>query len=136
MLKSSYGGETVQRIVINFRNFIFSEAVELALKNNGDFHVLAVDEPCELVRSCRAFAANILLMEVAPFSCWTLEERLAIRNEMKASLPDCKIVLMTDERSEPELAKRVCDAKKAQLIDQFVYCSTSASYLSALLDTL
>ena len=41
-----------------------------------------------------------------------------------------------DENSEKELAKQVRRAKKEGLIDQFIYGSTSASFLVAMMDAL
>ena len=54
----------------------------------------------------------------------------------RSANPDCKIVFVVDENSEPEVADRVRQAKKDGLIDQFIYGSISASYLVALVDTL
>ena len=65
-----------------------------------------------------------------------LKERLKIRDELRRSVPDCKIVLIVDEKAEKQIAKQVKQAKQDGLIDFFVYGSTSASYLTALLDTL
>jgi len=55
---------------------------------------------------------------------------------VKARHPDCKIVLIVDENAEKEVAKRVKQAKKDGLIDQFIYGSISASYLADIVDSL
>lgn len=60
----------------------------------------------------------------------------AIRGEVKAQKPDCKIVLVVDENTEKKLADKVRQAKKDGLIDNFLYGSASATYLSAVIDTL
>ena len=51
-------------------------------------------------------------------------------------MPYCKIVLIVDEKAEKKLAQRVLQAKKDGLIDNFIYGSVSAAYLSAVIDTL
>ena len=75
-------------------------------------------------------------MEVTGYTQWKLEERLKIRDEVKRCDPQCKIVLIVDENAEKQLAQRVLQAKKDGLIDNFIYGSISASYLSAVVDTL
>ena len=76
------------------------------------------------------------MLEVTRYPSYTVEERLKLRDRVKAANPDCKIVFVVDENSEPEVADRVRKAKKDGLIDQFIYGSISASYLVALVDTL
>lgn len=55
---------------------------------------------------------------------------------VKKQNPNCKIVLLVDENSDKEIANEVRQAKKDGLIDQFIYGSTSASYLVAMMDAL
>ena len=80
--------------------------------------------------------ASIVLMEVSGLAPYNLEERLKIRDMLKAANPDCKVVLVVDENSEKETAKQIRQAKKNGIIDQFLYGSVSAAYLSAVIDTL
>lgn len=75
-------------------------------------------------------------MEVTGYTPWKLEERLKIRDEVRRMNPQCKIVLVVDENAEKKVAGAVKQAKKDGLIDQFIYGSISATYLTALIDTL
>ena len=75
-------------------------------------------------------------MEVTGYTPWKLEERLKIREEVKRQNPHCKVVLIVDENADKKLAGRVLQAKKDGLIDNFIYGSVSATYLSAVVDTL
>ena len=59
-----------------------------------------------------------------------------IRDELKQIHPHCKIVLIVDENAEKKLAALVLQAKKDGLIDNFIYSSVSAAYLSAVIDNL
>ena len=61
---------------------------------------------------------------------------MRIRDALKNSNPDCKVVLVVDENTEKKLADRVRQAKKDGLIDNFIYGSVSSSYLSAVIDAL
>ena len=67
---------------------------------------------------------------------WLLAERLKIRGAVRKQSPACKIVLLVDENAEQQVAEQVKQAKRDGLIDQFIYASTSASFLVALMDTL
>ena len=75
-------------------------------------------------------------MEVTGYTPWTLEERLRIRDEVRRQNPHCKIVLVVDENTDKRLADQVRQTKKDGLIDNFIYGSVSAAYLSAVIDTL
>jgi len=61
---------------------------------------------------------------------------MKIRDAVKARNPRCKVVLVVDENTEQKLADRVRQAKKSGLIDNFIYGSVSATYLSAVIDAL
>lgn len=85
---------------------------------------------------CFDIQANVLIMEVTAYTPWKLEERMKIRDEVKAQLPNCKIVLVVDENTEKKLADKVRQAKKDGLVDNFIYGSVSSTYLSAVIDAL
>lgn len=82
------------------------------------------------------YLASVLLLEVTDRPGYTMEDRLKLRERVKAVNPDCKFVLEVDENSEPQIAEQVCQAKKDGIIDQFIYGSISAGYFAALMDTL
>lgn len=125
------------RIVVDIRNGIFRDAVVRTLRDfSSDFEVYACESPKATAELCAVTAADVLLMEVAGYSDVKLEDRMTIRDRVKADNPDCKVVLVVDETSERKLAERVREAKKDRRVDQFVYASISAAYLSAVIDTL
>ena len=76
--------------------------------------------------------ASVFLLEVTNRPDYTMEDRLELRERVKAVNPDLEV----DETSEPQIAEQVCQAKKDGLIDQFIYGSISANYFVALMDTL
>ena len=127
----------MRRVVIDMQNYLFADAIALALKNaDSDFDVRRSENPENTVDLCRLSVPYALLMEVTGYSPWRLEERLRIRNEVKRQTPHCKIVLIVDENAEKPLARRVLQAKKDGLIDNFIFGSVSAEYLTAVVDTL
>ncbi len=126
----------MQRVIIDMKNYVLGEAVEMALRKNGDFQVVVVEKPEDTVKSCYNLAATVVLMEVTGYPPYVLEERLKIRDEIRKRCPNCKTALMVDENSDKRAAEQVKQAKRDGLIDLFIYGSTSASYLVALLDAL
>lgn len=118
------------------QNFVFSEAIERALRSDGDFQVTVVEKSQDVAGKCSLLAANALLMEVTGKTPWKLEECLEIRKQVKKNDPDCKIVLFVDENTDVKIAEDIKQAKRDGLIDLFIFGSTSVSYLVALMDTL
>ena len=129
--------EIVRRVIIDMKNSLFSDAIKQALARfDSDFEAYNTDKPNETAELCRILHPYALIMEVTASTPWNLEKRLALRDEVKARYPDCKIVLVVDENAEKRLADKVRQAKKDGLIDNFIYCSISATYLSAVIDAL
>lgn len=128
----------MRRVIINMRDYIFADAIAQALQADADSdftvqRVTSVDEIEQYSKLCDPYA---VLMEVTGYLPYTLEERLKVRNAVKAANANCKVILMVDENSEPHIAEQVRKAKKSGKIDQFIYGSVSANYLVALMDTL
>ena len=127
----------MRRVVIDMQNALFADAVAEALHRfDSDFEPVISENPEKTLQLCDTVLANILIMEVTAYEACSLEERMKIRDELKKHNPDCKIVLVVDENTEKKLADRVRQAKKDGLVDNFLYGSVSASYLSAVIDAL
>ena len=127
----------MRRVVIDMQNALFADAIATVLRDfDSDFEVYQSESPVKTSDMCSFTEANILIMEVTAYSSWKLEERMKIRNEVKAQNPGCKIVLVVDENSDKKLADKVRLAKKDGLIDNFIYGSVSSTYLAAVIDAL
>ena len=127
----------MRRVVLDMQNVLFADAVAEALRRfDSDFDPVMSECPRKTVALCNATLANVLIMEVTAYTPWSLEKRLKIRDELRKQSPNCKIVLVVDENTEKKLADRVRQAKKDDLIDNFIYGSVSSSYLSAVIDAL
>lgn len=77
--------------------------------------------------------ADVALMEVSYAPGCNMDGRLTVARKIRAAVPGCRIVLLCDENSAPEMARQVVLAKKDGKIDNFVYSSVSESYLAAML---
>ena len=127
----------MRRVVVDLQNYLFADAVAQALENaDSDFDVRRSEGPEKTAELCSLCEPYALLMEVTGYAPCKLEERLKIRDDIKNHNPHCKVVLIVDENSEKRLAQQVTQAKKDGLIDNFIYGSVSAAYLSAVVDTL
>lgn len=127
----------MRRVVVDMQNALFADAIAKALRNfDSDFDVSCSERPEKTLEMCDYTLAQILIMEVTGYTPWKLEERMKIRDTVKQRDPTCKIVLVVDENTEKKLADKVRQAKKDGLIDNFIYGSVSATYLSAVIDTL
>lgn len=127
----------MRRVVIDMQNTLFADAVAEALRRfDSDFEPIMSESPEKNLFLCDSVLANVLIMEVTAYTPWKLEERMKIRDKLKKTNPDCKIVLVVDENTEKKLADQVRQVKKDGLIDNFIYGSVSSTYLSAVIDTL
>ena len=126
----------MRRVVVDMQA-LFAAAVEDALRKSGfGFDTVRSKSPEQTLKLCRQVPTAVLLADVMARPPRTLEERLAIRDELKRLEPDCKIVFMVDENSEKQAANQVRLAKKDGLIDDFLYHSASPAYLAAVVDAL
>ena len=56
--------------------------------------------------------------------------------KVREKIPTCKLVMLCDENSAPDIAREVANAKKDGLIDAFFYSSVTEKYLTAALASL
>lgn len=127
----------MRSVVVDMQNTLFADAIAKVLeKFDSDFDVCCSERPEKTPEMCDYTLAQILIMEVTNYTPWKFEERMKICDTVKQRDPNCKIVLVVDENTEKKLADKVRQDKKDGLIDNFIYGSVSATYLSAVIDTL
>jgi len=125
-------------IVISIRNDLIAEAVMRGLEESGEFQPfkLLFSRDDEVVHECARIQPEMLLCEVAFGKHTNFEARLKESSEVKKVLKNCKVIFLCDENSSPALAKRVMQAKRDGLIDDFFYSSVGTRYLIAALTAL
>ena len=124
----------MKRIVLRICNSLMAVSISHSLKKAGDFQVSFLRSGCgEITKECAEASADILLMEVAFNAGATLVDCLKEVRHLRETCPKCKVILLCDENSAPEVARQIALAKKDGLIDDFVYSSVSESYLTAML---
>lgn len=128
----------MRKIIISIQNGLLADSLTGFLKLSGDFEPfrVAVDRKRGTLPACIAFAPDIVLMEVSRTVGSTLATRLEEAEQIRHSLPGCKVVLLCDENVSPDIAQDVITAKKAGRIDAFYYSSITVKYLVASLYAL
>ena len=112
----------MKRIYVSIHNSLLSAAIIRSLEGHGEFSIVGTVE-----------GADIVLMEACYGAGACPDECL---KKVKSLGPGCAVVMLCDENSAPEVARRVVQAKKDGLIDDFVYSSVSETYLTAMLSAL
>lgn len=98
----------MRKVVVDMQNTLFADAISTVLKNfDADFCVYQSEKPEKTADMCTYAQADILIMEVTSCTPWKLEERMKIRDAVKAGNTDCKVVLVVDENTEQKLADQV-----------------------------
>ena len=112
----------MKRIFVSIHNSLLSAAIIRSLKGQEEFSVVVTAEDADIVLMEACYGAG-----TSPVECLKKVHSLG---------PGCRVVLLCDENSAPEVARQVVQAKKDGLIDDFVYSSVSETYLTALLSAL
>lgn len=127
----------MRKIVLDMQSGLYAKAIQrILVQELDDYQVIISESPDKTVQRCKMYEPYALLMEATGYTPWMLEERLAIRNEVKTNNPDCKIVILVDDNADKALANKVKKAKKTGQIDAFLFGSVTDSYLAAMMDSL
>ncbi|MBQ4651327.1 MAG: hypothetical protein IJB78_01275 [Oscillospiraceae bacterium] len=124
------------KILVSIHNGLLAEAMTAMLSESGEFEpfpISAGSRNGDIAKNCEMLGAQMVLMEVSYSNGTAVETRLKEVREIRSIRPECKIVLLCDENSAPDIAQDVMLAKKDGLIDAFFYSSVTAKYLLAAL---
>ena len=78
----------------------------------------------------------LLLMEVKAYSPWMFLERMKIRDRVKRSTENCRVILFVDDESDNDLTEKVRQAKREGRIDAFLFGSVSETYFASVIDSV
>ena len=128
----------VKKIVLDLQSRMNARNMERTLlQEMDDCQVVISPNPSDTASICTLHKPQILLMEVTGYTPWILSERLSIRERVRKNIPDCKLVLMVDERADQALADEVTQIKKEGIIDAYILGSLdSPYYLTSTLNSL
>ena len=126
----------MKRIALSIHNSLMAASIAHALRHDGGFLVTDLHSTGEIAAECAQLEADILLMEATYGIGTTLEDCLRQAENLRSLRPQCKVILLCDENSVPEIARQVVLAKRDGHITDFIYSSVSETYLTALLSAM
>ena len=127
----------MKKNVLDIQSNIHAHTMErMLMQELDDCQVVISESPDSTAEWCRTHRLDVLLMEVKMFSPWMFSERMAIRDKVKRSTENCRIVLFVDNESNKNLTEKVQQAKREGLIDAFLFVSISENYFALVIDSV
>ena len=127
----------MKKIVLDIQSNIHAHTMErMLMQELDDCQVVISESPDSTAEWCKTHRPDVLLMEVKMFSPWMFSERMAIRDKVKRSTENCRVVLFVDDESNKNLTEEVQQAKRKGLIDAFLFDSVSENYFASVIDSV
>lgn len=126
----------MKHIVVSIPNTLLSGGLSLYLRREPEFQVFQDDRAEQIAESCIAAKADVLLAEARHYPPFTVSDWLTRCQELRKTLPRCKLALVVDENTSPQVAEEVKQARSRGLIDAFFYGTVSGEYVTAVIGSL
>ena len=127
----------MRKIVLDIQSSIHAHNMErMLMQELDDCQIVISESPDSTPEWCKTHRPDVLLMEVKAFSPWMFSERMAIRDKVKRSTENCRVVLFVDDESNKNLTEEVQQAKREGLIDAFLFDSVSENYFASVIDSV
>ena len=127
----------MKKIVLDIHSAIHAHNMErMLMQELDDCRVFVSESTDSTAEWCETHKPDVLVMEVKAFSPWMFSERMAIREKIKQSLADCRIILFVDDENGNDLTESVRQAKRSGLIDAFLFGSVSENYFASVIDSV
>ena len=112
----------MRKMVLDMQSGIHAHNMErMLMQKLEDYQVVISESPDSTAEWCKVHSPDVLLMEVKAYSPWMFSERMKIREKLRQSNPDCRIILFVDDESDYDLTEHVRQAKREGLIDAFFF---------------
>ena len=127
----------MKKVIVAIQSTLVREAVIGALKKRGFFAEKSLSQlPDKVAMACDVFFADVLLMDAGRAAENSFERRMETVRCVIKNNPSLKTGLLCDNVSDPEIARKVKQAKETGLIDVFFYESVQTDYLCDVVDSL
>ena len=127
----------MKKIVLDIQSNIHAHTMErMLMQELDDCQVVISESPDSTAEWCKTHRPDVLLMEVKMFSPWMFSERMAIRDKVKRSTENCRVVLFVDDESNKNLPEEVQQAKREGLIHALLFDSVSENYFASVIDSV
>ena len=127
----------MKKIVLDIQSGIHAHNMErMLMQELDDCQVIVSESPDSTPEWCKTHKPDVLLMEIKAYSPWMFSERMMIRDKVKRSTENCRVILFVDDESDGELTEKVRQAKRGGLIDAFLFGSVSENYFASVIDSV
>ena len=127
----------MKKVIIAIQNTLVCEAVIGALKKRGFFVEKSLSQlPDKVALSCDVFFADVLLMDAGRTVENSFDRRMETVRCVRKKNSSLKTGLLCDNVSDPDIARKVKQAKETGLIDVFFYESVQSDYLCDIVDSM
>ena len=127
----------MKKVIIAIQNTLVCEAVIGALKKRGFFVEKSLSQlPDKVALSCDVFFADVLFMDAGRTVENSFDRRMETVRCVRKKNPSLKTGLLCDNVSDPDIARKVKQAKETGLIDVFFYESVQSDYLCDIVDSM
>lgn len=93
----------MRKNVLDIQSGIHAHNMErMLMQELDDCQIVISESPDSTPEWCKMHQPDVLLMEVKAFSPWMFSERMAIRDKVKRSTENCRVVLFVDDESNKE----------------------------------
>ncbi|MGN1098709.1 MAG: hypothetical protein ACI4S9_00060 [Christensenellales bacterium] len=127
----------MKKVILAIQNTLVCEAVYGEFKRKGFFAEKSLSQsPEKIAVACDVLFADFLLMDAGRTVGNSFERRIETVKLVRKKNASLKTGLLCDNVSDPEIARKVKEAKETSLIDVFFYESVQADYLCDVVDAL
>ena len=127
----------MKKVIIAIQNTLVCEAVIGALKRKGFFAEKSLSQlPDKVAMACDVFFADVLLMDAGRSAENSFDRRMETVRCAKKKNRALKTGMLCDNVSDPEIARKLKQAKETGVIDIFFYESVQTDYLCDMVDSL
>ena len=113
----------MKKIVLDIQSNIHAHTMErMLMQELDDCQVVISESPDSTAEWCKTHRPDVLLMEVKMFSPWMFSERMAIRDKVKRSTENCRVVLFVDDESKKILPRKY--SRQSARVLSTLSCST------------
>ena len=127
----------MKKIVLDILSDIHAHTMKrMLMMKLDDCQVVISESPDSTPEWCKTHRPDVLLMEVKAYSPWMFSERMKIRDKVKRSTENCRVILFVDDESDEALTEEVRQAKREGRIDAFLFGSVSENYFASVIDSV
>lgn len=113
----------MRKIVLDIQSSIHAHNMErMLMQELDDCQIVISESPDSTPEWCKMHQPDVLLMEVKAFSPWMFSERMAIRDKVKRSTENCRVVFLWMTKATKILPRKY--SRQSARVLSTLSCST------------